>query len=62
MRLERGRYETVGGLILNTIRRIPHQGENFQIEGMDITIENADERNIKKVKITKVDDENLNEE
>jgi len=62
MRLERGRYETVGGLILNTIRRIPHQGENFQIEGMDITIENADERSIKKVKITKVDYENLNEE
>lgn len=62
MSLERGRYETVGGLILNTIRRIPHQGENFQIEGMDITIENADERSIKKVKITKVDDENLNEE
>ncbi len=62
MSLERGRYETVGGLILNTIRRIPHQGENFQIEGMDIIIENADERSIKKVKITKVDDENLNEE
>ncbi|KAF0156524.1 MAG: hypothetical protein FD159_1739 [Syntrophaceae bacterium] len=61
-RLERGRYETVGGLILNTIRRIPHQGENFQIEGMDITIENADERSIKKVKITKVDNKIFNEE
>lgn len=61
MNLERGRYETVSGLILNTIRRIPHQGENFLIEGMNITIENADERSIKKVKIKKVDDENLNE-
>lgn len=60
--LERGRYETVSGLILNTIRRIPHQGENFQIEGMDITIENADERSIKKVKIKKMDKENLHEE
>ena len=59
--LERGRYETVSGLILNTIRRIPHRGENFQIEGMDITIENADERSIKKVKIKKVD-ENLSHE
>ncbi len=60
--LERGRYETVSGLILNTIRRIPHQGENFQIEGMDITIENADERSIKKVKIKKMDDYHSNEE
>jgi CBS domain containing-hemolysin-like protein len=59
--LERGRYETVSGLILNTIRRIPHQGENFLIEGMDITIEHADERSIKKVKIKKMDVENLNE-
>ncbi len=54
--LERGRYETISGLILNTIRRIPHQGEKFQIEGLDITIENADERSIKKVKIKKIDD------
>lgn len=60
--LERGRYETVSGLILNSIRRIPHQGEKFQIEGMHITIENADERSIKKVKIKIMDDNNLHEE
>lgn len=54
--LDRGRFETVGGLILYAIRRIPHQGERFQIEGMDITIENADERSIKKVKIKKTED------
>jgi len=60
--LERGRYETISGLVLNTIRRIPHQGENIQIEGMDITIEHADERSIKKVKIKKISDENLDEE
>lgn len=53
--LDRGRYETVGGLILYAIRRIPHQGESFQIEGMDITIENADERSIRKVKIKKAE-------
>jgi CBS domain containing-hemolysin-like protein len=55
IQLDRGRYETVGGLILYAIRRIPHQGENFQIEGMDITIENADERSIRKVKIKKAE-------
>ena len=52
----------MGGLILNTIRRIPHQGENIQIEGMNITIESADERSIKKVKIKKTGEENLHEE
>ncbi len=55
IRLDRGRYETVGGLILYAIRRIPHQGESFRIEGMDITIENADERSIKRVKIRKTE-------
>lgn len=59
--LEKGRYETIGGLILNVIRRIPHRGEKFQIEGMDITIENADERSIKKVKIKKMKDKDFNE-
>ncbi|MEN6468921.1 MAG: hemolysin family protein [Smithella sp.] len=51
IKLERGRYETISGLILNTIRRIPHQGEKFIIEGMEITIESTDERTIKRVKI-----------
>lgn len=52
--LEKGRYETMGGLILNTIRRIPHQGEIFEIGEMEITIRNANERSIKKVKIKKL--------
>lgn len=58
IRLEPGRYETVSGLILNTIRRIPHSGEQFQIAGMNVTIESADERSIKKVRIKKSDNEN----
>jgi len=60
--IERGRYETVSGLILNTIRRIPHHGEKFHINGMDITIENADDRSIKKVRINKKDDKIIDEE
>lgn len=60
--LEKGRYETLSGLILNTIRRIPNQGERFQIDGMDITIEKADERSIKKVKIKKIGDNQFHEE
>jgi CBS domain containing-hemolysin-like protein len=58
--LQRGRYETLSGLILNTAKRIPLTGEIFQIEGLEITVENADERSIKKVKIRKLK-ESINE-
>jgi CBS domain containing-hemolysin-like protein len=47
--LEKGRYETLSGFILNSLKRIPLTGEKFQIEGLEIFIENADERSIKKV-------------
>jgi CBS domain containing-hemolysin-like protein len=60
--LKKGRYETLSGLILNSTKRIPLSGEKFQIEGLDITIENADERSIKKVKIKKIKTNNVNEE
>jgi len=52
--LKKGRYETLSGLILNSTKRIPLTGEKFQIECLEITIENADERSIKKVKIKKI--------
>ena len=52
--LKKGRYETLGGLILDSIKRIPLSGEKFQIEGLEVTIEKADERSIKKVKIKKI--------
>ena len=60
--LKKGRYETLSGLILNMTKRIPLSGEKFQIEGLEITIENADERSIKKVKIKKIKTNSLNEE
>jgi len=60
--LKKGRYETLSGLILNSTKRIPLSGEKFQIEGLEITIENADERSIRKVKIRKLKTNNLNEE
>jgi magnesium and cobalt transporter len=60
--LKKGRYETLSGLILNSTKRIPLSGEKFQIEGLEITIENADERSIRKVKIRKLNKNSLNEE
>lgn len=59
--LKKGKYETLGGLILNSTKRIPLSGEKFQMEGLEITIENADERSIKKVRIKKLETNNLNE-
>ena len=57
--LKKGRYETLGGLILDAIKRIPLSGEKFQIEGLEITIEHADERSIKKVKIKKIETDEI---
>jgi CBS domain containing-hemolysin-like protein len=60
--LKKGKYETLSGLILNSTKRIPLTGEKFQIEGLEISIENADERSIKKVKIKKLKPNSQNEE
>ncbi len=59
--LEKGRYETLGGMILNASKRIPLVGETYQIRGLKITIENADERSIKKVRIRKLQPTDKNE-
>ena len=59
--LDRGRYETISGLILNSTKRIPLTGEKWQMSGLDISIENADERSIKKVKIKEIKKPNHNE-
>lgn len=60
--LKKGRYETLSGLILDSVKRIPVSGEKFQIEGLEVTIENADERSIKKVKIKKIKTSDSDEE
>ncbi|HOK06199.1 MAG TPA: hemolysin family protein [Syntrophales bacterium] len=52
-----GKFETLGGLILSTIGRIPTTGEVLEIEPFEMTIEEADDRSIKKVKIRKKEEE-----
>ncbi len=44
-------YETVAGLVLATLHRIPRQGEEFQIPGYTITVLEADARHVTAVKI-----------
>jgi CBS domain containing-hemolysin-like protein len=47
-------YETVAGLVLATLHRIPRTGEEFQIPGYTITVLEADTRRVAAVKITPV--------
>ncbi|HEU4370397.1 MAG TPA: hemolysin family protein [Methylomirabilota bacterium] len=44
-------YETVAGLVLTTLHRIPRTGEEFQIPGYTITVLEADARHVGAVKI-----------
>jgi len=47
-------YETVAGLVLATLHRIPRTGEEFQIPGYIITVLEADARRVAAVKIAPV--------
>jgi len=53
---QEGTYETLGGLILNTIKKIPVTGEVIKIDNFEMIIDSADERSIKKVRIRKISD------
>ena len=52
-------YETVAGLVLATLHRIPRAGEEFQIAGYSITVLESDARRVISVKITPVSAINL---
>ncbi len=47
-------YETVAGLVLATLHRIPRVGEEFQIPGYTITVLEADARHVTAVKIVPI--------
>ena len=49
-----GDYETMGGLILFSIKRIPVTGEVVRIDDFHLLIEAADERSIRKIKAKRV--------
>ncbi|MCX5856851.1 MAG: hemolysin family protein [Deltaproteobacteria bacterium] len=49
-----GKYETLGGMILHAIGKIPVTGEMIKIEQFEMIIESADERSIKKVKMKRL--------
>jgi len=47
-------YETVAGLVLSTLGRIPRRGEQFQVTGYAITVLEADARRVSAVKIAPI--------
>ena len=49
--LPTGNYETIGGLILNVLGRIPRAGEKIRVDGYLIHILRADSRRVRFVKI-----------
>ena len=49
VKLPEGDFESVGGFIIHMLGRIPEGGETFSFEGLDITIQNADQRKISKI-------------
>ncbi len=48
-----GKYETLGGFILDTLKRIPMTGDVIHHDGLEMVIASADERSIKKVRVRK---------
>jgi len=51
--LPRGKYETLGGFILDAVKRIPMTGDVIQHDSLEMVIASADDRSIKKVRIRK---------
>ncbi|MBI2206441.1 MAG: HlyC/CorC family transporter [Candidatus Rokubacteria bacterium] len=49
--LPKEEYETVAGLVLATLHRIPRRGEEFQVRGYTVTVLEADPRRVMAVKI-----------
>ena len=49
-----GKFETLGGYIFHLIRKIPVPGEIIRDDTFEMTIESADERSIKRVRIARL--------
>jgi CBS domain containing-hemolysin-like protein len=54
--LPEGKYETLGGFILHLVRKIPVAGEKINYDKLEMTIEAADERCIRKIRMRKRED------
>jgi putative hemolysin len=44
-------YDTMGGFILNKVGRIPKRGDQLSVEGLQVTVLDADERRINRLRV-----------
>ena len=53
--LPEGEYDTLGGLLLDRLGRIPHEGEHpsVEVEGITFTVEEVADRHIEKIRAVK---------
>ena len=54
VKLPKGIYQTVAGLIIYTLGRMPHRNESIEIEELRFTVEDVDKRRIKVVSVEKI--------
>lgn len=54
----RGNAETIAGLILENMERVPAKGESIELAGIKFTIQAADKRRILKIIVTKQNSDN----
>ena len=47
-------YDTVGGLVMHELGRLPRKGESLVLEGMRITVLRADRRRVHSVRLRRL--------
>jgi CBS domain containing-hemolysin-like protein len=53
LRIEREGFETVGGYLLTHLGRVPHVGERFEIDGLNVEVLEVERRRIHKVRMAR---------
>jgi magnesium and cobalt transporter len=55
-RLSDDEYDTIGGLVLHELGRMPRRGETIQIGGLELKVTRADRRRIETLRVTSARD------
>ncbi|MFU8896211.1 MAG: HlyC/CorC family transporter [Gammaproteobacteria bacterium] len=49
-------YDTIGGLVMNRLGRLPRKGESLELDGMRLTVLRADRRRVQSVRLRQLAD------
>ncbi len=60
--LPEGEYDTLGGLIMSELGRMPEENDEVEVSGLKLIVEEMDERRIDRVRIEKLPQEEIKEE